>query len=100
VNRQETISGVFFAKLSLLWVITFTLVYFSLSTSAFAADTLDLNNLPVLNDHLSGIISPEKEQEIGQLLIRQIRAQLPVLTAPLSSEYLRSLSNRISANSE
>jgi len=100
VNRQETFSGVFFAKLSLLWVITFTLVYFSLSTSAFAADTLDLNNLPVLNDHLSGIISPEKEQEIGQLLIRQIRAQLPVLSDPLSSEYLRSLSYRLAENSE
>lgn len=57
-------------------------------------------SLPVLNDPLSGIISPEKEQEIGRLLIRQIRSQLPVLSDPLSSEYLRSLSYRLAENSE
>jgi beta-barrel assembly-enhancing protease len=56
--------------------------------------------LPVLGDPLSGIISPDKEAQIGQLLSRQIRRQLPIVSDPLSNDYLQALSYRLAANSE
>lgn len=76
------------------------LVFLASFSQSIRAELSEPKDLPILNDPLSGIISPEKEQEIGQLLIRQVRAQLPVLNDPLSSEYLRSLSYRLAENSE
>ncbi len=58
------------------------------------------DELPVLNDHLSGIISLQKEKEIGQLLLRQVRAQLPIISDPISNEYLQSLSYQLAEHSE
>lgn len=75
---------------------------FLLTMTASAADLSSTKeqDLPVLGDPLSGIISPDKEARIGQLLTRQIRAQLPVVGDPLSNDYLQSLSYRLTANSE
>ncbi len=58
------------------------------------------NPLPELNDPLSGVISPEKEQVIGNILLRQARAQLPVIGDPLSQEYLQALSYTLAEHSE
>lgn len=78
-------------------------VWLSFCGNALTASEFSTNKefaLPVLGDPLSGIISPDKEAQIGQLLSRQIRSQLPVVADPLSNDYLQALSYRLAANSE
>lgn len=71
------------------------------SNSVFA-NTSDHSEdaLPILNDHLSGVISLREEQSIGKLLIRQVRAQLPIVNDPLANEYFHSLTYRLAENSQ
>ncbi len=61
--------------------------------------SLQSDELPLLNDSLSGFVSHEQEKQIGNILIRQVRAQLPTVSDPLSSEYLQSLSYQLAENS-
>ena len=60
---------------------------------AIAIDVLAANsqNLPQLGDATSGIISLEKEHEIGQDFLRSLRAQAPTLDDPILQDYLEHL---------
>lgn len=53
-----------------------------LAASAAPAAT-PANNLPVLGDTSSGIVSPEVEARLGQDFLRQVRANLPTTSDPL-----------------
>lgn len=57
-------------------------------------------SLPILGDHLSGVISADKEREIGRLLLRQLRTQMPLIVDPLTNDYLQEISYRLVANSQ
>jgi predicted Zn-dependent protease len=49
------------------------------------------NQLPDFGDASSATLSPAEEREIGALLMRQIRAQLPVIDDPEVEAYIQSL---------
>lgn len=76
------------------------LLFIALCLPVYAKSNEKTAELPVLTDHLSGIISLEEEQVLGKYLTRQIRAQLPIINDPLSNEYLQSISYRLAENSE
>jgi predicted Zn-dependent protease len=93
-TKQQTLKNIIFS-LAFWWAVLFG------SFPAYSSGyTPEEKTLPILTDHLSGIISSDKEKEIGQLLIRQVRAQLPIISDPLSNEYLQALSYRLAENSE
>jgi predicted Zn-dependent protease len=49
------------------------------------------NQLPDFGDAASASLSPGQERELGALLMRQIRAQLPVIDDPEIEDYIQSL---------
>lgn len=83
-----------FWKAGMLLICLFICLCLALKPSFLLAE-----DLPILNDTLSGIISHEQEKQIGNILIRQVRAQLPTVTDPLSNEYLESLAYLLAENS-
>jgi len=69
----------------------------SLATNAGFAQS---NNLPVLGDTVSGVITTQQEYEMGREMLRSFRAQTPLLVDPLIEEYIASLTYHLAANSE
>ena len=57
-------------------------------------------NLPVMGDSTSGIVSPRQEREIGQAFLRPLRAQAPTLDDPLIQDYLEDLIYRLASYSQ
>ena len=53
------------------------------------------NRLPDFGDASSASLSPADEREIGALLMRQIRAQLPVIDDPEIEDYIQSLGYKL-----
>lgn len=66
--------------------------------AAVAADAE--NNLPSLGDRTSGLISLEKERELGQEFLRAIRRQAPLVSDPLLQDYVEHLTYKLALNSE
>lgn len=67
----------------------------SLSIPTFAS-----NDLPILGDTVSAIVSPEKEFVVGRAWLRNLRSKAPIITDPLLNDYLQSLIYRLAAQSE
>lgn len=57
-----------------------------------------LNNLPDLGGNGFSVITPEKEKQIGDVMMRQTRGSLPMVYDPLLDEYINSLGNRLVAH--
>jgi predicted Zn-dependent protease len=53
------------------------------------------NQLPDFGDASSAVLSPADEREIGALLMRQIRAQLPVIDDPEIEDYIQTLGYKL-----
>lgn len=58
------------------------------------------DNLPVLGDQISAIISPEEEYWLGRAWLRSLRAQASLIHDPLLHEYLEDLIYRLASYSE
>jgi len=56
--------------------------------------------LPVLGDATSGIISLEQERKLGQDFLRQLRSQAPTISDPLLKDYLEYLIYRLAEHSQ
>lgn len=67
------------------------------ANSNFAAND---QNLPQLGDASSGIVSLEREHEIGQNFLRALRANATTLDDPILQDYLEYLIYRLAANSQ
>ncbi|MCB1692764.1 MAG: M48 family metallopeptidase, partial [Pseudomonadales bacterium] len=67
---------------------------------ALGARGADNSNLPKLGDRTSGIISLEQEHELGQELLRELRAQAPLTVDPVLQDYLEHLIYKLALNSE
>lgn len=80
--------------------------YFLLAfISVFAsAQTLELNKqknaLPEIGVVASNAVSIDKEQVIGDALMRQLRSQAPIVNDPLLEEYIQDLGNRLVIQAE
>ena len=58
------------------------------------------NNLPVIADTTSGIISLEKEHRVGQAWARTLRGSAPLLNDPIAYSYLNDLLWQLTAHSQ
>ncbi|MCF2948948.1 M48 family metalloprotease [Paraglaciecola aquimarina] len=58
------------------------------------------NNLPEIGVVASNAISLDKEVQIGDALMRQLRGQAPLINDPLLEEYIQDIGNRLVAQAE
>jgi len=54
-------------------------------------------NLPDLGGNAFSTITPDKEKQLGDVMMRQTRGSLPMVYDPLLDEYINSLGNRLVA---
>lgn len=62
-----------------------------------AAPTQALNKLPDIGGNAFSTLTPEKEKQLGDVLMRQTRGSLPMIYDPLLDEYINALGNRLVA---
>jgi predicted Zn-dependent protease len=67
-----------------------------LSFSAVASN----NQLPDLGSNAFSTLTPDKEKQIGDVMMRQTRARLPMINDPLLDEYLNNLGQNLIAKAE
>lgn len=60
----------------------------------------DKNALPEIGVVASDAISIDKEKEIGEILMKQLRSQAPVVSDPLMEEYINDIGNRLVVNAD
>ncbi len=73
-------------------------ISFFLSISAFAQTShlhAQKNTLPSIGVVASSAISIEKEKQIGDVLMRQLRSQAPMIMDPVLEEYINDIGNRL-----
>lgn len=79
----------------------FSAVINSLTSCLFAASLLSsvsvASSLPDLGGNGFSVITPEKEKQLGDVMMRQTRGSLPMVYDPLLDEYINSLGNRLVA---
>lgn len=82
-----------FSKVTSFWL-SLALVLF---TGLVAAQSVrsDRNALPEIGVVASDTVSIDKEMLIGDVIMRQMRAQAPLVNDPLLTEYLQDLGNRL-----
>ncbi len=56
-----------------------------------------LNNLPDIGGNAFSTLTPEKEKQLGDVMMRQTRGSLPMVYDPLLDEYINALGNRLVA---
>lgn len=71
-----------------------------LASAAENPSTDDANALPRLGDAISGVVSLESEQRLGQLFLRSIRAQLPIHDDGQLLEFTRHLVYELALHSQ
>lgn len=57
-----------------------------------------LNKLPDIGGNAFSTLTPEKEKQLGDVLMRQTRGRLPMVYDPLLDEYINALGNRLVAH--
>lgn len=81
------------------FLIAATLVGLLGSTSVFSAQT-DRNKLPDIGAAGFSALSIEKERQIGDIMMRQLRASQPLLHDPVLDEYINHLGNHMVKNAK
>jgi len=66
----------------------------------FTAAAVNSTTLPDLGTNAFSSLSPEKEKIIGDMMLKQTRAQLPMVNDPLLDEYLHTLGQGLVAKAE
>lgn len=69
------------------------------SPSLYSAQT-DRNKLPEIGAAGAGVLSIEKERQIGDIMMRQVRATQPLLNDPVLTEYINHLGNHMVKNAK
>ncbi len=74
------------------------------SATASAAQSLNLgikkNDLPEIGVVASNAMSIERELAVGDIYMRQLRAQAPIVNDPLLEEYIQDLGNKLVAQAD
>ena len=65
-----------------------------------AAVQADNINLPALDDNVSGVVTPQQEQALGQAFLRLFHSQVKEYDDPLMEDYLQNLLARIAQYSK
>jgi len=71
-------------------------------SALMAASSVQANNiqLPDLGDTSSGIVSPAREQKLGQAWLRMFRSQVPTSSDPILYDYVENLLDELATHSE
>lgn len=94
----NTNTSEFFCWLSRLKVITVVIIFIGIFSTITMAETS--NELPLLGDTASAVVSPEQEFVVGRAWLRDLRSKAPIINDPLLNNYLKSLIYRLAAQSE
>ncbi len=86
-------SWVLFRIIATALMLTFALI---ISSTSNAADI----DLPELGDSSSALISPQKEYELGQKVLKLYRSQMPTSSDPIIYSYLEQLITELATYSE
>jgi len=73
------------------------------STGSFTVEAVDQNNknkLPEIGISGFSVLSLEKERQIGQAMMRQLRASQPLIQDPVLIEYINHLGNQLVKNAQ
>lgn len=76
-------------------VFTSLVLYFAISGATPAVQAS--SDLPDLGGNAFSVLTPEKEKQLGDVMMRQTRGQLPMVYDPLLDEYINSLGNKLVA---
>ena len=76
-----------------------TILLSLLTLSLQTPSAMALNTLPDIGGNAFSTLTPEKEKQIGDVLMRQTRGSLPMVYDPLLDEYINALGNRLVARS-
>lgn len=76
------------------------IVIFGLSAQLNGQTSQSKNQLPEIGIVASSAISLDKEMLIGDILMRQLRGQAPIINDPLLDEYIQDLGNRLVAQAD
>ncbi|MBU3016557.1 M48 family metalloprotease [Paraglaciecola agarilytica] len=77
-----------------------TVLAFGIVTSGVGLAANQKNALPEIGVVASSAISLDKEIQIGDVLMRQLRGQAPIINDPLLDEYIQDLGNRLVAQAD
>lgn len=83
--------------------LTFTLIVAIASTCSFNVEANGQNNknkLPEIGISGFSVLSLEKERQIGQAMMRQLRASQPLIQDPVLIEYINHLGNQLVKNAQ
>jgi beta-barrel assembly-enhancing protease len=68
-----------------------------LATSCYTTTVQAYGGLPDLGSNGFSVLTPEKEKQLGDVMMRQTRGSLPMVYDPLMDEYINALGNRMVA---
>ncbi|WNO60799.1 M48 family metalloprotease [Rheinheimera sp. MMS21-TC3] len=68
-----------------------------IAISCFSATVHGYSSLPDLGGNAFSVLTPEKEKQLGDVMMRQTRGSLPMVYDPLMDEYINALGNRMVA---
>lgn len=71
----------------------FSLLFLGISSTQVSA----VSGLPDIGGNAFSTLTPEKEKQIGDVMMRQTRGSLPMVYDPLLDEYINALGNRMVA---
>ena len=83
--------------------LTFALIIVTASTCSFNVEANGQNNknkLPEIGISGFSVLSLEKERQIGQAMMRQLRASQPLIQDPVLIEYINHLGNQLVKNAQ
>lgn len=75
-------------------------ITFSGLISVSAADNGNKNKLPEIGNAGASVLSLDKERQIGDVMMRQLRASQPLLNDPVLIEYINDLGNQLVKNAQ
>ena len=80
----------------------FAVLIYSVCSAYVAAQStrIDRNELPEIGVVASDAITIDKEMLIGDVIMRQMRAQAPLINDPVLDEYIQDLGNRLVTNAD
>ena len=76
------------------------IAFCSMFVLPFTAAAVNSTALPDLGTNAFSSLSPEKEKIIGDMMLKQTRSQLPMVSDPLLDEYLHTLGQGLVAKAE
>lgn len=101
--RHVVLKSVRFVKsyflLGAVFIVSGSVLLETVSAQQNAGQT-NKNKLPEIGVVASDAISLDKEKQVGDILMRQLRGQTPIVGDPILEEYIQDIGNRLVAQAE